>query len=133
MHHRVLVIDDDPEAAELMAGLVTALGHAAHVAHDAASGLQLMVKLHPTLVLLDLLMPGISGFDAAHASGCSAKAPAFRSSRVTGMPRHQIGDRAALAGVRLVLSKPLSAGQRAEPPAAADFAPATMRGPDRCE
>ena len=58
----VLVIDDDPRAAELIATTLRAAGLAVVVAHDASSALELAEKLAPAAITLDLHMPGIDGW-----------------------------------------------------------------------
>jgi CheY-like chemotaxis protein len=62
---RVLIIDDNEDAAQLLAMFVSALGHVSQVANSGPSGLQLAESFHPEVVFLDLGMPGMSGFDVA--------------------------------------------------------------------
>lgn len=60
---RVLIIDDNRDAAESLAMLVEVLGGEAHVCFDGASALAAFDDHAPHLVLLDLTMPGMSGFE----------------------------------------------------------------------
>jgi adenylate cyclase len=60
---RVLVIDDDPDMASLLARMLAQQGMQAEVAADGHAALQRIAASPPDLVLLDVLMPGPSGFE----------------------------------------------------------------------
>ena len=60
---RVLIVDDNRDAAESLAMLVEVLGAEAHVCFDGPSALAAFDDHAPHLVLLDLTMPGMSGFE----------------------------------------------------------------------
>lgn len=62
---RVLVVDDNVDAAELLAETATALGHEAAVAHDGASALEVAATFRPDVVLLDLGLPVMNGYEVA--------------------------------------------------------------------
>lgn len=62
---RVLIIDDNNDAAQLLAMFIGALGHDAKVANDGFAGLALASAFMPEVVFLDLGMPGMSGYDVA--------------------------------------------------------------------
>ncbi|HEY5946377.1 MAG TPA: response regulator [Kofleriaceae bacterium] len=59
----ILVVDDDPGALRLMDATLASLGFAAITRSSAASGLEAAQKLHPTAVVLDLVMPGMDGVE----------------------------------------------------------------------
>ncbi len=62
---RVLVIDDNVDVAESLAMLLTFSGHEARMAHDGRSALEAALEFRPDLVLLDIGLPGLSGFEVA--------------------------------------------------------------------
>jgi len=64
---RVLIVDDNRDAAESLAMLIEVLGCEAHVCFDGSTALAAFDECRPHLVLLDLTMPGLSGFDVARA------------------------------------------------------------------
>ncbi|WP_321784625.1 ATP-binding protein [Paraburkholderia sp. J94] len=64
---RVLVVDDNKDAAESLALLLSLSGHEVRVAHSGASALELAPTYRPEAVLLDLGMPGLSGYEVARA------------------------------------------------------------------
>jgi PAS domain S-box-containing protein len=59
----ILVVDDDPSALKLMEATLRKLGYSAQVVSNAESALMLTSARSPTAVILDLLMPGIDGFE----------------------------------------------------------------------
>ncbi|MDY0813088.1 response regulator transcription factor [Kitasatospora purpeofusca] len=60
---RVLVIDDDPTVAEVVAGYLARAGHHVDHAADGPQGLALARAHRPDLVVLDLMLPGIDGLE----------------------------------------------------------------------
>jgi CheY-like chemotaxis protein len=60
---RVLVVDDDPVNLDLMAYLLTAFGHTPVSAESAKHGLQIVESGSLDLILCDIQMPGIDGFE----------------------------------------------------------------------
>lgn len=61
--HRVLVIDDNRDAADTSAELLAALGCLVATAYDGASALEAAGRVVPDIVLLDLGMPGMNGLE----------------------------------------------------------------------
>jgi signal transduction histidine kinase/DNA-binding response OmpR family regulator len=62
----VLVVDDDAGTLELMAATLHTLGIEAQVASSAAQALEMVEQHPPDAVILDLVMPGMNGFDLLH-------------------------------------------------------------------
>jgi len=60
---RVLLIDDTPSALELYQGMLSPAGYTALTASGGAEGIRLARSEHPDVILLDLMMPEVSGFD----------------------------------------------------------------------
>ncbi|HVC65144.1 MAG TPA: response regulator [Candidatus Dormibacteraeota bacterium] len=58
---RILVVDDDPSVAEMIAEAVRTFGHEALVALDGAEGLRVLESTTVQGVFLDLVMPGLGG------------------------------------------------------------------------
>jgi PAS domain S-box-containing protein len=63
----VLVVDDDPKAIEVIAGFLPAPAFAVVRAYSGSVAITLAQRLHPDLIVMDLLMPGINGFDVVQA------------------------------------------------------------------
>jgi DNA-binding response OmpR family regulator len=66
----VLVVDDEIDIREAVSEILADEGYEVHGARDGAEGLQKARAFHPSLVLLDLMMPGMNGweFRAAQAN-----------------------------------------------------------------
>ena len=60
---RILVIEDEPDIADLLAFNLKAEGFTPMVAREGEKGLKMALNEKPDLVLLDLMLPGISGTD----------------------------------------------------------------------
>ncbi|MDE3011206.1 MAG: response regulator [Pseudomonadota bacterium] len=64
---RILIVDDQPNDRELLSGMLRPLGFLLASAGSAAAALALMEGFRPDLVLMDLEMPGMSGWEAIRA------------------------------------------------------------------
>jgi CheY-like chemotaxis protein len=62
---RVLLVDDSVDAAEAMSMLLETLGHEVRVMHDGPSALAMVDEFAPEVVILDIGLPGMNGFDVA--------------------------------------------------------------------
>lgn len=60
---RILIIEDVPENMELMRYLLTAFGHEVLSATDGCSGLDAASKVQPELIVCDVHLPGIDGYE----------------------------------------------------------------------
>jgi PAS domain S-box-containing protein len=65
----VLVVDDDPRAVELIAAYLTLPDYAVVRAYGGQEAIALAQRVQPDLILLDLMMPEVSGFDVVRALG----------------------------------------------------------------
>ncbi len=96
----VLIVDDNPDAANSLAELLTLHGHAALIAYRGRDALRLAEANPPDVVILDLLMPGMDGWEVARRlrtlnppplvaalSGCTA-ATCRSLSCAAGIPYH---------------------------------------------
>ena len=63
---RVLAIDDEPEMLKLLKTVLSRSGFDVVVAASGQTGLRAAYRTHPDAVLLDLMMPGMNGYDVCH-------------------------------------------------------------------
>ena len=63
----VLVVDDDPKAVEVIAAFLPAPTYTVLRAYGGGEAIGMAQRMRPDLVLLDLMMPGVSGFDVVDA------------------------------------------------------------------
>jgi PAS domain S-box-containing protein len=105
---RILVVDDDPFALKLLSSALQGLGSIATAAsgHDALR--QLETPTLPDLILLDALMPDLSGFEVCAALKASPLLAAIPVIFVTGQADRETETRALDAGAVDFISKPLN-------------------------
>ena len=72
---RVLVVEDDEGIREMLKYNLSAAGFSVQEASDGASGLRTARTARPDLILLDLMLPGMSGFDFCRALRKSSRVP----------------------------------------------------------
>jgi len=65
--HRLLIADDNTDAADTMASLLELEGYEVHVAYDGEQALQCYIAHEPAVALLDVGMPKLSGYEVARA------------------------------------------------------------------
>jgi len=61
---RVLIVDDSPTEMHLLSNMMEKLGHAVITAENGELGVATAVEAQPDLILMDVVMPGINGFQA---------------------------------------------------------------------
>ena len=103
---RVLVIDDNRDAADSTEMLLGTLGAQARVAYDGASGLAAIRAWKPDAVLLDLGMPGMDGFEVARRIRADRTLDGLKLVALTGWGQHQDRQRTRDAGFDHHLVKP---------------------------
>ena len=107
MCHRILVVDDHADSAEGLAFLLRLHGHEAKTAGDGAAALDLARTFHPDVVLLDIGLPQMSGYEVAQRlRGELANAVCLVA--LTGHGHDQDRRQALEAGFDHFLLKPIS-------------------------
>lgn len=105
--HRLLVVDDEPENARMLADVLAEEGYDVAVAHSGAEALRAWESSHFDAALLDALMPDVSGWDLARE--IRKRSPDALLALVTGLDvRGQ--NRQNLALVDAVFRKPVDVG-----------------------
>jgi PAS domain S-box-containing protein len=104
---RVLVVDDNVDAAESAAALLSIWGHEVRTVHDGLSVLRHVEEFRPDIVLLDIGLPGKSGYDVARELRRLPDSPVRLVAAMTGYGQEQDRKRSAEAGFDVHLTKPL--------------------------
>jgi PAS domain S-box-containing protein len=107
---RVLVVDDNPDAAESLADVVRMLGHDVEVAYDGPSAIDKARANAPHVVLCDLGLPGMTGYEVAKALRATF-ADGMQLFAVSGYARPEDVKRALEAGFEAHVAKPLDIAQ----------------------
>ena len=102
---RVLVVDDNRDAAESLADLVAMLGHVSEVAFDGPSAVERARASRPDVVLCDIGLPGMDGYAVARALRMEHGA-GIRLIAVSGYAQSEDVRRAREAGFDTHLAKP---------------------------
>lgn len=104
---RILVVDDNVDSAETLAALLRLEGHDAHAVHDGERALVAARDLHPDLILLDIGLPGVNGYEVARQIRDDVALAGVRLIAVSGYGRAEDVARARAAGFDRHLAKPL--------------------------
>ena len=64
---RILIVDDSPSQLLGIQRIVEKLGHQSITAEDGAAGVEVAKRELPDMVLMDVVMPGLNGFQATRA------------------------------------------------------------------
>jgi CheY-like chemotaxis protein/two-component sensor histidine kinase len=105
--HRVLVVDDNRDSAQTLAALLEHLGATVSVVYDGASALDAMTELQPSVVFLDIGMPGIDGYEVARRIRRDPRSRHVMLVAVTGWGQQRDRRRAHAAGFNHHLVKPV--------------------------
>jgi len=75
MNPRIMIVEDEPELAELVADYARAAGYMPLVLGDGAEALQAIRQQPPALVVLDLMLPGLDGLSVCRALRAFSEVP----------------------------------------------------------
>ncbi len=106
-HQRILVVDDNVDAAYSLASLLRELGHDVRVAHDGQSGLSAALRYRPSLVFLDIALPKLSGHAVARCLRARFGSRQMRLVAMTGFGNADDRMRSSAAGFDRHLVKPV--------------------------
>jgi CheY-like chemotaxis protein len=105
---RVLVVDDNQDAADSLGDLLGALGYRAEVAYDPAQAIALASAAMPEVAILDIGLPGMDGFElAGHLRGLPGGA-ALKLVALSGYGQENDKSRSREAGFAAHLVKPIN-------------------------
>ncbi|MDN4591821.1 hybrid sensor histidine kinase/response regulator [Xenophilus aerolatus] len=105
---RVLVVEDNPDGRSTLVELLRAQGHEVIGAADGPSALETARHMHPEVVLLDLGLPAMDGFEIAERLRSEAGVPQPRIVALTGWGSARDRERTAAAGFDAHVTKPVS-------------------------
>jgi two-component system, sensor histidine kinase len=111
---RILVVEDNPDAAEAMLLLLRAAGHQVTVLNDGAAAVAVARELRPQVVLLDIGLPGLDGYTLARTLRGLEETRAARIIAVSGYGQPGDRQRSMEAGFDMHLVKPVDPERLAE-------------------
>ena len=111
---RILVADDNIDAADSLAALLAADGHTVRTVHDGSAALREAPAFAPDLAILDIGMPGMDGYQTARALRALPQLPGLRLVALTGWGATEDRVRSREAGFDHHLLKPAAPAQLAQ-------------------
>lgn len=114
MSARVLIADDEPNIVISLEFLMKREGYAVSVARDGRQALEMIRSERPDLVLLDAMMPHMSGFEVCEAVRADDELRATRILMLTAKGRETDVARGTGVGVDAYMTKPFSTRELAD-------------------
>ena len=108
MNKRVLVIEDTPDNRQIIRDLLTASGYAVSEAHDGAAGVAMAAELVPDLILMDIQLPIIDGYEATRQIKANPALPHIPIIAVTSYALSGDEAKTKAAGCDAYIAKPFS-------------------------
>lgn len=108
MGKRVLIVDDDPEVVKLFSFVLRRAGYEVETAPGGEAALRQVGTSLPDLIVLDVMMPGLDGYEVARQLRAQAETAAIPIVMLTAraLPSEQVAGR--LAGATSYLVKPVT-------------------------
>ncbi|HWM89396.1 MAG TPA: MEDS domain-containing protein [Thermoanaerobaculia bacterium] len=104
---RILVVEDNADAASTLRDFLELSGHEVELANSGIDGVQAARQFHPEIVLCDLGLPGMTGYEVAAALRRDPDTASARLIAVTGYGREEDRRKSKEAGFDLHLTKPV--------------------------
>jgi CheY-like chemotaxis protein len=105
---RILLADDNPEGLELLEAYLSGTDYEVQTAADGEETLRKVGAWHPDLILLDVMMPKISGFEVCKRLKGDPQTSDIVVLMVTALDQHSDIDRAVEVGTDDFLTKPIN-------------------------
>jgi len=110
---RVLVVEDDPQFSSFLIEVLsdTPAGLEVALAHDGFEAGRLIQKFRPHMVLLDIMLPGLDGFEVCRQLQADSETRQIRVIAMTGYYTKENTQRILQAGAEVCLAKPFTRNQ----------------------
>src|SRR5437762_4643997 len=108
MTARILIVDDQRSNVEMIAGVLKARGYTVHTALDGQQALEQVRELHPDLVVADILMPNVDGYDLCRRLRAAPETALLPVILVTSLDAQGERIKGLEAGADDFLSKPIN-------------------------
>jgi DNA-binding response OmpR family regulator len=105
---RILIAEDTPQAADLLEAYLEDTGFELRISRDGEETLRQIAEWRPDLVLLDVMMPRISGFEVCKRLRANPATHDIAVLMITALDKHSDVERAVEAGTDDFLTKPIA-------------------------
>lgn len=102
---RILVVDDEPKFGQIVSTFLMGRGYQVAIAQNSSEALAQLEQFNPAVVLLDIVMPGLSGLEVLKLTRLRPFPP--RVIIVTSADAEQVAPKAILDGAEAYMSKPI--------------------------
>jgi DNA-binding response OmpR family regulator len=106
MSKHVLIVDDDPLIGQFLVDVLDGKGFTVTVARNGKEGLEAARSQKPDLILLDVMMPELNGFQVCEALRRDASLEAIPVVMLTAMENQKLNELAFEAGAEVCMTKP---------------------------
>lgn len=103
----VLVVEDEADSMELVCGLITHYGINCVAATSGEEALQMLEKMVPTLIILDLALPGVDGWGVLQAVRSNKRLAQVPCIAITAFHTPELAEQAIQAGFNAYFAKPI--------------------------
>jgi len=107
VRRRILVVDDHQDSAEMLTTLLTIQGHEVRMVHDGVAAVEMAATFRPEMIVLDIGLPKLNGYEAAQQIRKLPFGEQFRLVALTGWGQDLDRRRSAEAGFDVHLVKPV--------------------------
>jgi CheY-like chemotaxis protein len=111
---KVLLVEDNTDGVQTMVTLLREIGHKVVFALNGKDALDLARRMHPDVILLDLGLPGMNGFEVCERIKADPVLKAARVIAITAYGGEEYRARSKAVGCEMHLVKPVSAGELEE-------------------
>lgn len=105
---KILVVDDEPEITEIVDAFLTTAGYEVAVENSSAGGIQRAKDFKPDLILLDIMMPVMDGYEVCNVLKKDANTAPIPVVFLTGKDARDDQGRSFKSGCDLFVKKPFS-------------------------
>jgi two-component system, OmpR family, alkaline phosphatase synthesis response regulator PhoP len=105
---KILIAEDNPEGAELLEAYLDGADYDLETAIDGEDTLRKVDSFQPDLILLDVMMPKISGFEVCKRVKAKRETQSIVIHMITALDQHHDIDRAVEVGTNDFLTKPIN-------------------------
>ncbi len=106
-HFRILVVDDNHDSALSLAMMLSIMGHETRTAHDGESAVATAESFLPDVVLLDIGLPKLNGYEVAQRIRENAWGQSMFLIAVTGWGQEEDRQRSSEVGLNVHMVKPV--------------------------
>jgi CheY-like chemotaxis protein len=104
---RILVVDDNVDGAVTLSVILKHMGHSVRITHDGASALAVAPEFKPQLILMDIGMPGMDGYETCSRMRAADWSASVRIVALTGWGQEEDKRKAQRAGFDEHMVKPI--------------------------